>query len=541
MSRLSKGLAVAVFCSMGGAGAVSLLSQTTPSPVVGKSLRYVNPLNIEAQSKDGAPLGVSLGDPTVVRDGNRYYLFATGGGPWVSDDMVIWRYSPLSATGARVPVAPEVEKYNGMFYMSGNASPLYRSANILGPYEEVGPWLDEKGEPVAKSQGRVFDVDIFVDSDNKPYVYMSYGPNKGIWGAPMDPNQPNKLTAAPKTLFAFNPVDHPWESSGDANERTYFSYLEGPLVFKRNGTYYMQYSASGTEWRSYATGIYKASNPLGPYRAQPAPLLRKVTGLITGPGHGSSVQAPDGQWWQYYLTVMPNPPGGRRIGMDPIGFDANGNMFIKDGVPSETPQWAPGVVRDAARNGDSGSRPLTIGKIRNLVVSSARPGRDAAYALDNWNGTWWEPAEGDAQPTLTVDLLQIAPFDQPYTVDSSRIEFRARGGVGGARGAGPAAGPGGAAPAQGGGGNLPLAAQPPFSGSPAFRYKLETSLDGKTFTQLVDKTSSTIIRYTEFDEFQPAQSRFVRLTFTDWPRADQQPLGVMSFTVFGKYIDSQKP
>ena len=540
MSRLSKGLAVAVVCSMGGAGTASLLSQTTPSPVVGKSLRYVNPLNIEAHSKDGAPIGVSLGDPTVVRDGNRYYLFATGGGPWVSDDMVTWRYSPLSATGARVPVAPEVEKYNGMFYMSGNASPLYRSANILGPYEEVGPWLDEKGEPVAKSQGRVFDVDIFVDSDNKPYVYMSYGPNKGIWGAPMDPNQPNKLTATPKTLFAFHPVDHPWESSGDANERTYFSYLEGPLVFKHNGTYYMQYSASGTEWRSYATGIYKASNPLGPYRAQPTPLLRKVSGLITGPGHGSSVQAPDGQWWQYYLTVMPNPPGGRRIGMDPIGFDASGNMFIKDEVPSEVPQWAPGVVRDAARHSDSGSRPLTIGKIRNLVVSSARPGRDAAYALDNWNGTWWEPAEGDAQPSITVDLLQIAPFDQPYTVDSSRIEFRARGGVGG-RGAAPAAGPGGAAPAQGGGGNLPLATQPPFSGSPAFRYKLETSLDGNVFTPLVDKTTNTIIRYTEFDEFQPAQSRFVRLTFTDWPRTDQQPLGVMSFTVFGKYVAPQKP
>jgi len=39
---------------------------------------------------------------------------------------------------------------------------------------------------------------------------MSYGLNKGIWGGPLDPDHPNRLTAAPKTL-----------------------YLEGPWVFKR--------------------------------------------------------------------------------------------------------------------------------------------------------------------------------------------------------------------------------------------------------------------------------------------------------------------
>jgi hypothetical protein len=59
----------------------SLWSQAAKqTPVVGKSLRYCNPLPLEASSKDGSPQGVSLGDVTVVRDGNLYYMFGTGGG-----------------------------------------------------------------------------------------------------------------------------------------------------------------------------------------------------------------------------------------------------------------------------------------------------------------------------------------------------------------------------------------------------------------------------------------------------------------------------
>jgi hypothetical protein len=181
------------------------------------------------------------------------------------------------------------------------------------------------------------------------------------------------------------------------------------------------------------------------------------------------------------------------------------------------------VVRDPARNGDSGSMPLTFGKNRNLESSSHAPGRDAAYALDNLNGTWWEPAAGDAQPSLTVDLLQIAPFDKPYTVDSARIIFTMRAPVG--------FGAGG----RGGRGNPTPAA--PFSGSPAFRYRLEGSLDGKTYSTLVDKTGNSITRYIEFDEIPPTLCRFVRLSLTDWPRSTQQPLSISEFTVFGKYID----
>jgi hypothetical protein len=218
----------------------------------------------------------------------------------------------------------------------------------------------------------------------------------------------------------------------------------------------------------------------------------------------------------FYTIVLANPPGGRRLGMDPVGFDAGGNMFVRG--PSETPQWAPGMVANPARDGDSGSVPLSVNKLRAMnqhgAFSSQRPGHEAAYALDDSNGTWWEPAEDDAQPSLTVDLGSITQFEneQLFTVDSTRIEFLARGGFGAGRGA-------------------PQPAAPAPIGTASFRYKIEVSSDGKSYATVLDKSNNSVTRYTEFDEIPPSRCRYVRLTLTDWPRA--APLGIVEFTVFG--------
>lgn len=489
-----------------------------PAPVVGKSLRYCNPLPIEASSQDGSPQGVSLGDVTVVREGDSYYMFNTGGGAWVSQDLVTWKYRPV--TGPRVPVAPHVVKYHGIFYMSGNSSPLYRAPAILGPYELAGPWRDEKGEPWkgvsnGKQWNGSFDVDIFIDDDDRPYLYAPGRSTDGIYVVPLDPKDLSRFAAAPKRVIAFD-KSHQWEHWGEANEYSNAAWIEGPWMFKHNGTYYLEYSASGTQWLSYATGVYTSKSPLGPFKYSPVnPILRKTTGVVTGAGHGSVVKNPDGNWWQFYTIVLSNPPGGRRLGMDPIGFDRNGNLFVHG--PSETPQWAPGVVLDPAHNSDSGSIPLTINKLRNLnqrgAFSSQRPGHEAAYAVDNVNGAWWEPAEDDKEPSLTVDLASVTEWDPPqeFTVDSMRIEFVARGGFG----------RGGAPPQT-------------VSGPKAHQYRIETSSDGKTFTTILDRTGNTTTRYTEFEELPPTRCRFVRLTITGWPHVGNSALGIMEFTVFGK-------
>lgn len=473
------------------------------NPKTGSSARYCNPLPMVIG--DG---GNAAGDVTVIRENGKYYMFCTGGGAWVSSDMLNWTFHRVD----NVPVAPDVVKYNGYFYLSGNDSPVYKADNPLGPYTSIGEW---KNTPdVNGGWNGAFDTHIFIDSDNKPYLYYPGRGVSGIYVVPLDPNDISRFAGPVRHLFGFN-SDHIWERYGEMNEYPDVAWIEGPWMQKHNGTYYLQYSASGTQWKTYAEGYYTSKSPLGPFVYAPNnPLLRKTEGLVTGPAHGSIVEGPDGQLWQFYTIVLSNPPGGRRIGMDRIVFDKDGNMKV---TVTDTPQWAP-MTKVAPGMGDSGSLPVTINKINAMNAlskfSSQQAGRNATYAVDNSSGTWWEPDPSDTLPSLTIELSPATRFDvvQLFTIDGVRLMFN-----GGRRGFG-----------------RPQAGSAPVND--IYKYKLEVSMDGKSFETALDQTENNISRNTIFEEIPPVKCRFVRLTVTDWPRSG--PLGILEFTVFGKAAGS---
>jgi xylan 1,4-beta-xylosidase len=479
------------------------------NPVIGKTPRYCNPLPMVIGQG-----GNASGDVTVIREKGKYYMFCTGGGAWISDDMLNWSFQRVE----NVPVAPHVVKYNGSFYMCGNDGPVFKADNPLGPYTSIGEW---KNTPdVNGGWNGAFDVDIFIDDDNKPYLYYPGRGVSGIYVVPLDPGDLSKFAGPVKHLFGFN-SDHIWERYGEMNEYTDVAWVEGPWLQKYKGIYYLQYSASGTQWKTYAGGYYTGKSPMGPFTYAPNnPLLRKTEGLVTGPAHGSIVEGPDGQLWQFYTIVLSNPPGGRRIGMDRVTFDKKGNMSV---TVTDTPQWGPDAIIDPVK-GNSGSIPVTINKVNAMNAlsrfSSQQPGRDAAYAVDNSSGTWWEPAPTDSLPTLTIELSPATRFDvvQLFTIDGVRLMFNS-----GRRGfSRPAAGTPPAAPNQ--------------PSNDAYQYKIEVSMDGKTYLTALDQTKNSIQRNTIFEEIPPVKSRFVRLTMTNWPRTT--PLGVLEFTVFGKPAES---
>ena len=470
------------------------------SPQIGKTARYCNPLPMII-----APGGNASGDVTVIREKGKYYMFCTGGGAWVSEDMLNWSFKLVK----NVPTAPDIVKYNGSFYMCGNESPVYKADNPLGPYTSIGKW---KNTPDVKGGWNgAFDVDIFIDEDNKPYLYYPGRGVSGIFVVPLDPNDLSRFAGPVKHLFGFN-SDHVWERYGEMNEYTDVSWIEGPWLQKHNGIYYLEYSASGTQWKTYAEGYYTAKSPLGPFTYAPNnPLLRRTDGIVTGPAHGSIVEGPDGNLWQFYTIVLSNPPGGRRVGMDRIIFDKEGNISVK---VTDTPQWAPGAVSDPAK-GNSGSIPVTINKVRAMNAlsqfSSEQPGREAAYAVDNSSGTWWEPALNDTMPTLTIELSPATRFDvvQLFTIDGVRLLFN-----GGRQRFGRQAAAGSAPPTY------------------IYQYKIGTSMDGKIYNTVLDQTKNTVSRSTIFEEIPPEKCRFVRLTMMSWPKTT--PLGIIEFTVFGK-------
>ena len=461
---------------------------------------YCNPLPMEI-----GPGANASGDVSVIFNDGLYYMFCTGGGAWVSADMLNWEYKAVKHA-ARIPVAPDVAKFNGRFYMSGNDSPLYVSDDPLGPYELVGEWSNT-GD-ISEGWNGAFDTHIFIDDDNQPYLFWPGRGISGIFGVKLNPDRMNEFMGKPVHLFGFNP-EHEWERYGEMNEYPGVAWIEGPWVIKHNGKYYIEYSASGTQWKTYAEGYYTAKSPLGPYRyAGNNPLLRKTEGLVTGTAHGSIVKGPDDNWWQVYTIVLSNPPGGRRIGMDRVVFDRKGNMSV---TVTDSPQPAP--LARPARNAPA-NVPVTINKVRAMnalsKVSSEQPGFYGSYAVDDFSGTMWMPADDDREPSLLIELSPATRFDvvQLFTVSSVRILFggmsqRSQRGFGGMGGA----------------------------SAQVYKYKLEVSMDGKDFTTVVDRTGNTVARNTTFDEFDPVECRFVRLTVTEWPAGAAR--GIIDFTVFG--------
>ncbi len=106
-------------------------SARAADPEIGKTARYCNPLPMVT-----APGGNAAGDVTVIREQGKYYMYCTGGGAWISDDLLNWSFQRV----ANVPVAPHVVKYNGSFYMCGNSGPLFKADNPLGPFTSIGQW-----------------------------------------------------------------------------------------------------------------------------------------------------------------------------------------------------------------------------------------------------------------------------------------------------------------------------------------------------------------------------------------------------------------
>ncbi len=490
--------------------AAAAVPTAAAEPAVGRSPRYCNPLPMVTGERASAS-----GDVTVIRDNGKYYMYCTGGGAWVSDNLVDWTLRHVDS----VPVAPHVVKYNGAFYMCGNDGPLFKSDSPLGPFTKIGDW--QNTPDVAGGWNGPFDMDIFIDDDNQPYLYYPGRGVSGIYVVPLDLDDLTRFAGPPKHLFGFE-SDHVWERYGEMNEYTDVAWIEGPWLRKHQGTYYLEYSASGTQWKTYAEGYYTAKSPMGPFTYAPNnPLLRRTGGIVTGTAHGSIVEGPDGRLWQFYTIVLSNPPGGRRIGMDPVEIGKDGTLSIR---VTDTPQWAPGVVADPTGDGGSGSIPLSINKVRAMNAesrfSSEQPGHEAAYAVDNSSGTWWEPNPTDAQPTLTLDLGSATRFDvvQLFRVDSVRLLFTARRRFG--RRAAPPASAAGTASASA----LPR--------TDAYQYKIDVSTDGTAFTTVLDQSANTIPRNTIFEELPPTRCRFVRLTMLNWPRTI--PLGIIELTVFGR-------
>lgn len=314
---------------------------------------YCNPIDIDYSymSHYRAKNNVSYrsgADPAVVNYQKKYYLFVTRShGYWVSDDMSNWHFIKPQNWYFKGSNAPAAAVRGDKIIAYGDPSgrgPVIETGN-----PELGDW--QTNYAVLNMPGGIQDPNIFVDDDNRVYLYEESSNKWPIRGIELDPNNFYVPIDEQVDLFNLKPEEHGWERFGQDHESNLAPYIEGPWMMKHSGKYYLEYGAPGTQWNVYADGVYTSDHPLGPFEYAPYnPISYKPSGFLKGSGHGSTVKDNHGNYWHYAtMAISVNYKFERRIGMYPAGFEENGQMFVNTAY-GDYPHYLPGTEVENHKN-----------------------------------------------------------------------------------------------------------------------------------------------------------------------------------------------
>lgn len=257
----------------------------------------------EVLALPGSP---NVADPSVIRVGDRYYLYPSSEGPgvqcWSSPDMETWVaegavWLPAEPGGWNDADiwAPDVYQHtDGQFYLyytANGAIGVARSDSPTGPFEDVydRPFVGLLNGGVV---GFSIDAHVFRDArDGEMYIYATtYVPTSCIQVRRMS----SPTTLAGNWQIVLCPEILNWEGV----------IVEAPWMVQRGDRYYLMYSGNNAPTVDYAIGVAVSDSPMGPFRKYRGnPLLDTDWNFdIWGPGHNSVVTDPAGQGWLFYHT-----------------------------------------------------------------------------------------------------------------------------------------------------------------------------------------------------------------------------------------------
>jgi beta-xylosidase len=242
-------------------------------------------------------------DPTICKIGDTYWASATSAewGPifpllkstnlvdWelvshvFPDDMPEWAGSSFWA--------PEIFYDNGRTY-------IYYTARQKGPKGRLcvavasadspeGPYVDH-GPLVGQRMG---SIDGFPMRDEYGVLYLiwkedgnAYRKDTPIWAQRID-DKKMKLVGKKTELFR---NDAPWEGT----------LVEGSAIIRHDDYFYMFYAGNGCCGKgcTYATGVARSRNLLGPWEKCPANPILTRNKTWTCPGHGTATEF-EGRWF----------------------------------------------------------------------------------------------------------------------------------------------------------------------------------------------------------------------------------------------------
>lgn len=404
-------------------------------------MEYVcNPINVNyryqfnADPRQGGRLQIcrEAADPSLILFSGRYYIFASMTlGAWVSDDLVHWENRRLPDDLPLYDYAPDVRVMGSWVYFCASRREsncdYYRTRDILnGPYEKI------------KGSFPFWDPNLFVDDDGRVYFYWGCSNITPIYGVEVEPETMRPIGDKKELIFG-DPFSIGYERVGEDNRflpagedeveakyqafvrsqgvpeehlpenvkpliRGMFTnrpYIEGAWMDKFDGRYYFQYSAPGTQYNTYADGVYMSDNPLGPFElASNNPYSYKPGGFLPGAGHGSTLSDKAGNLWHAAtMRISVNHDFERRVGIWPAGVDEDGELFCNQRY-GDWPLVVSAGKQDVWR--DPEWMLLSVGK--NASASSFVAGNEPQNATQENVQTWWRAQTKGRDEWLCIDL-----------------------------------------------------------------------------------------------------------------------------------------
>lgn len=404
---------------------------------------YCNPLDLSyrySHMKEGKHLAHREGaDPTLVLFKGTYYAFVSmSAGFWHSKDLLNWEFHPEPEL-LIYDYAPDVRQVGEYLYFC--ASRRHENCPILRTRDPLNERFQEVAAPFP-----FWDPNLFQDDDGRVYLYWGCTNTQPLWGIEMNPDtmQPvgekvpliwgreqelgyerpgdNGVSDKEKSVIyqhlkhMFNPQTQRIEFPGGMESLGGYSaevmtamflsmgkpYIEGAFMTKYKGKYYLQYACPGTQYNTYADGVYVADHPLGPFRLQESnPYSSKPGGFITGAGHGSTIADEYGNYWHAStMRISHNHDFERRIGLFPAGFDEDGVMFCNQNF-ADYPHEVPAGKFDAAAQMPKW---MLLSYNKKVTASS---GDNPELAVNEDIRNWWSADSAEPGQWLCVDLGKV--------------------------------------------------------------------------------------------------------------------------------------
>lgn len=442
---------------------------------------YCNPMNISYNFEpynNNTQRGGSFrssADPMALSYGDEVFLFSTNqNGFHYSKDLSTWEFAPASFK--RRPAdddqcAPAAYVVGDTLFYTGSTYeglPVWWSTS-----PKSGKWR----RAIERNTLPSWDPWLFLDDDGKLYLYYGSSneyPLKGVQVSRDDFHPVSKIC----DVLMLQPEKHGWERFGMNNDdsTTLRPFTEGAEMIKHDGQYYLLYGAPGTEFKTYADGVYVADSPLGPFTYQPHnPMSYKPGGFVRGSGHGGTFRDPKGNLWHVSTCMLSNKyKFERRIALYPAGFDADGVLYSSAAYGDYPTLNGLNDIADPARRCKgwmllSLNRPAQASSVDSVFV--------AANASDENMRTYWSAASAEPGEWYMIDL------EAPKDIRAVQVNYYEN-----------------------------RATQHDRANDIYHQYRLWSSLDGNSWTLVADKSDADTDTPHDYIELaKPLNARYLKV------------------------------